>query len=244
VGNTERMSTTERMNSTEPRHILVVEDEPSIVRFLDRALTALGYKLHVAETGEDGITQAIAKPIDLVMLDIMLPGVDGHAVLSRIRAEKPDLPVLMLTARDSVEDKVAALDAGAEDYLTKPFALDELIARIRVLIRRSDQQRTSVLQVGNLWMDVVARRVRRLDTPIELSSREFALLEYFMRHPGQGLSRQQILAAIWEYNFDPESNLVDVYVRYLRRKIDRKGRPSCITTIRGMGYRFDAPADS
>ena len=223
--------------------ILLIEDDAKIVRFLERALGAHGHRLLCAERGEDGARLATSEPVDIVLLDIMLPGLDGHQALARIRAERPDLPVLMLTARDEIQHKVGAFEAGADDYLTKPFALEELLARMRALTRRADQQRSSVLRVGDLWMDVLARRARLGQTPIDLSSREFALLEYFMRHPGQVLSRRQILAAIWEYDFDPESNLVDVYVRYLRRKIDRPGQPSLITTVRGAGYRFDPPED-
>jgi DNA-binding response OmpR family regulator len=223
--------------------ILVIEDEPKIIRFLERALGAYGYSLLSADNGEDGARLATTESVELVLLDIMMPGIDGHQTLARIRAHRPDLPVLMLTARDDIENKVRALDAGADDYLTKPFALEELLARIRALSRRADQQRGSLLRAGNLTMDVLARRVRRGETPIDLSSREFALLEFLMRHPGQSLSRRQILAAIWEYDFDPETNLVDVYIRYLRRKLDRPGEPSLITTIRGEGYRFDPPPE-
>jgi DNA-binding response OmpR family regulator len=224
--------------------ILLIEDETKIVRFLDRALGAHGYELLSADNGEDGVRLATTEQLDLVLIDIMLPGIDGHQALARIRAQRPDLPVLMLTARDDIRDKVDSLDAGADDYLTKPFALEELLARIRALTRRADQQRSSVLRAGDLSVDVLARRVRRGDIQIDLSSREFALLEYFMRRLGQIISRRQILAAIWEYDFDPETNLVDVYVRYLRRKIDRPGEPSLITTVRGEGYRFDAPDGS
>jgi DNA-binding response OmpR family regulator len=150
-----------------------------------------------------------------------------------------NLPILMLTAGDDMQNKVSALEAGADDYLTKPFALEELIARIRAMTRRSDRVRSSALEAGDIKLDLISRRCWRDTTSIDLSSREFALLEYFMRNPGRLLTRQHILSAIWEYDFDPESNIVDVYVRYLRRKIDDKGEPSWITTLRGMGYRFD-----
>jgi DNA-binding response OmpR family regulator len=171
----------------------------------------------------------------------MLPGLDGQGVLKKIRARRPELPVLMLTARDNLQNKVGALDAGADDYLTKPFAFEELLARIRALTRRTDQPRASLIEIADLRVDLLSRRVWRGGEQIELSSREFALLEYFMRHPGQALSRQQILSAIWDYAFDPGSNVVDVYVRYLRRKIDRPGESSLIETVRGVGYRFDPP---
>jgi DNA-binding response OmpR family regulator len=221
--------------------ILIVEDEPSIVRFLERGLAAHGHQLVDAESGEDGVVLAADETIDFVLLDISLPGIDGHEVLRRIRATRPHLPVLMLTARDDLQNKVSALDAGADDYLTKPFAFEELLARIRALTRRADQPRSAQIEIGDLWIDLLSRRARRGQRPLELSSREFALLEYFMRRPGQVLSREQILSAIWDYAFEPGSNVVDVYIRYLRRKIDRPGEPSLITTIRGAGYRFDPP---
>ena len=219
--------------------ILVIEDEPGIVRMLERGLGAHGHTVLSADNGEDGALLASSEPVDLVLLDIALPGLDGHQTLARIRARRPALPVLMLTARDDLTNKVTALDAGADDYLTKPFALEELIARIRALTRRTDQQRSSEIEIGDLRIDLLARRAWRGSEPIDLSSREFALLEYVMRHPGQLLSRQQILSAVWDYDFDPGSNVVDVYVRYLRRKIDRPGERSLITTIRGAGYRLD-----
>ena len=219
--------------------ILVIEDEPAIVRTLERGLGAHGYTVISADNGEDGVMLVTSEPIDLVLLDIALPGLDGHQTLARLRALRQDLPILMLTARDDLTNKVSALEAGADDYLTKPFALQELVARIRAMTRRSDQQRSSAIEAGDIRLDLLARRCWRTNVQIELSSREFALLEYFLRNPGRLLTRQQILSAIWEYDFDPESNVVDVYVRYLRRKIDQAGQPSRITTLRGMGYRFD-----
>ena len=219
--------------------VLIVEDEPGIVRMLERGLAAHGYSVVSTDNGEEGVRLAADDSVNLVLLDIMLPGLDGHEVLRRIRARRPELPVLMLTARDELQSKVGAFDSGADDYLTKPFAFEELLARIRAQIRRADQPQASMLEAGDLQVDLLSRRVRRGEKQIELSSREFALLEYFMRHPGQVLSRQQLLSAIWDYAFDPGSNVVDVYVRYLRRKIDLPGRNSLITTIRGTGYRFD-----
>ncbi len=222
--------------------ILIVEDEPGIVRFLERGLEAHGYRPLSADNGEDGVRLAVDETVGLVLLDIMLPGLDGQEVLKRIRARRPELPVLMLTARDNLQNKVGALDAGADDYLTKPFAFEELLARIRALTRRTDQPHASLIEAGDLRVDLLSRRVWRGDERIELSSREFALLEYFMRHPGQALSRQQILSAIWDYAFDPGSNVVDV--RYLRRKIDHPKEPSIIETVRGVGYRFDPPQNA
>jgi len=219
--------------------ILVIEDEPAIVRMLERALGAHGFTVMSADNGEDGVTLAATEPVDAVLLDIAMPGLDGHQTLARLRAHRQDLPILMLTARDDMHNKVSALESGADDYLTKPFVLEELVARIRAMTRRTDQVRSSALEVGDIKMDLLSRRCWRETTSIELSSREFALLEYFLRNQGRLLTRQQILSAIWEYDFDPESNVVDVYVRYLRRKIDRKGERSRITTLRGMGYRYD-----
>ncbi len=219
--------------------ILVIEDEPAIVRTLERGLGAHGYTVISASNGEDGVRLAATETVDVVLLDIALPGLDGHQTLARLRGQRQDLPILMLTARDDVQNKVSALESGADDYLTKPFVLEELVARIRAMTRRSDQVRSSVVEAGDISLDLLSRRCWRGDTQVDLSSREFALLEYFMRHPGRLLTRQQILSAIWEYDFDPESNVVDVYVRYLRRKIDLSGETSRITTLRGMGYRFD-----
>jgi len=180
----------------------------------------------------------------MVLLDIMLPRLDGQQALQRIRLRRPGLPVLMLTARDEICHKVDALDSGADDYLTKPFDLEELLARMRALTRRSDQPWSSKMDLGDLGVDLRSRRVNRGGKQIDLSSREFALLEYFMRHPGQVLSRQQILSSVWDYSFDPGSNVVDVYVRYLRSKLDRRGEPSVIQTVRGAGYRFEPLADA
>jgi DNA-binding response OmpR family regulator len=223
--------------------VLIVEDEAAIVRFLARGLAAHGHQVVSAANGEDGLALALdpLDSVEFVLLDISLPGIDGHEVLRRLRASRPELPVLMLTARDELQHKVRALDAGADDYLTKPFAFEELLARMRALIRRADQPRASQIVAGDLQVDLLSRRARRGDRVIELSSREFALLEYFMRHPHQVLSREQILSAIWDYNFDPGSNVVDVYVRYLRKKLDDPGQPSVIATVRGAGYRFDPP---
>jgi len=183
------------------------------------------------------VALAADEAVDVVLLDISLPDVSGHEVLSRIRARRPGLPVLMLTARDDIDNKVRALDAGADDYLTKPFAFEELLARIRALTRRSDQETASNVQVGDVKLDLLARRAWRGDRLIELSSREFTLLEFLLRRPNQVLSRTQILFAVWEYDADPSSNVVDVYIGYLRRKL---GDPSPITTMRGAGYRYDA----
>lgn len=221
--------------------ILIVEDDPGIARFLERGLAAHGHQSISTDNGKDGVQMASDESVDFVLLDIMLPGMDGHDALRRIRARRPGVPVLMLTARDAVQDKISALDGGADDYLTKPFDLEELLARMRALVRRADQPYASRIQIGDLKMDLRSHRVWRGEKLVALSSREFALLEYFVRHQGQVLSRQQILSAVWDYAFDPGSNVIDVYVSYLRHKLDRRGEPSLIATVRGAGYRFEPP---
>jgi two-component system OmpR family response regulator len=221
--------------------VLIVEDDPAIVRFLERGLAAHGHQAVTADNGQGGVQMAADETVDFVLLDIMLPGMDGQEVLRRIRARRPGVPVLMLTARDEVRDKVSALDGGADDYLTKPFDLEELLARMRALVRRTDQPQASRIQIGDMKMDLPSHRAWRGEKLVDLSSREFALLEYFVRHQGQVLSRQQILSAVWDYAFDPGSNVVDVYVSYLRNKLDHRGKPSLIATVRGAGYRFEPP---
>jgi len=221
--------------------VLIVEDETSIVRMLERGLSAHGYECVSATDGEEGARLAGDEGIGLVLLDIMLPGMDGREVLEHIRSSRPGLPVLMLTARDELQSKVEALEAGADDYLTKPFALEELLARVGALARRAEEGRSSRIEAGDLVLDLLSRRVSLAGRRVDLSAREFALLEHLARHPGQTLSREEILSEVWDYDFDPGSNTVDVYVRYLRRKLDRPGEPSLISTVRGAGYRFDPP---
>jgi DNA-binding response OmpR family regulator len=222
--------------------ILIIEDDTPIVRGLERGLAPHGHELVSADNGEDGAALATDETVELVLLDISLPGLDGHEVLERVRAARPGLPVLMLTARDDLHHKVHALNAGADDYLTKPFALEELLARIGALARRVEQPGSErVLEAGDLRMDLLSRRVWRGGGLVELSSREFELLEYFMRHSGQVLGRQKLLLDVWGYDFDPGSNVLNVYIRYLRAKIDRPGEPSFIGTLRGAGYRFEPP---
>lgn len=218
--------------------IVVIEDDERIASFVSRGLTAQGHQVMSTANGLDGIELATEPGVDLVILDLSLPDIDGTEVLTRLRGRAGVLPVLVLTARDSIPDKVQVLDRGADDYMTKPFALDELLARVRVLARRADQPSASKLERGGLVLDLAARRASRDGRTIELSAREFALLAYLMRNAGQVLSRVQILAAVWEYDFDPQSNVVDVYVRYLRNKVDVPGEPSLIETVRGSGYRF------
>jgi DNA-binding response OmpR family regulator len=221
--------------------ILLVEDETAIARMIARGLTPHGHEVIPVETGEDSTITLSIDLVDLVLLDIHLPGKDGFEVLADIRRMRRDLPVTMLTAQDDVRSKVTALDGGADDYITKPFSFDELTARIRALTRRADQRLASTIEFGDLKVDLLSHRMSRGDRLVELSRREFALMEYFARNPRQVLSRQQILTAVWEYDFEGESNVVDVYVRYLRQKLEQLGVRDVFTTIRGSGYRFDPP---
>lgn len=215
--------------------ILVVEDEAGIANFVRQGLTEAGYAVDVAGDGKEGLAFARSAEYDALVLDIMLPCMDGLELLQELRRAGMKTPVLLLTARDTVEDRVDGLDAGADDYLIKPFAFPELLARIRALLRRPPLQRGTVLTVGDLEMDTAARHVRRSGRLIDLSPREYAVLEYLMRHPGRVLTRTQIGEHVWNFDFYNESNVVDVYIGYLRRKIDRQGDP-LIQTIRGVGY--------
>ena len=222
--------------------ILIVEDETNLASVIERGLKSQGYQAFIAESGEDAVLFVRTEPVDLVLLDIGLPDRDGQAVLAELRQLRRDLPVIMVTARDDTPSKIGALDRGADDYITKPFNFDELLARIRALTRRADQAQAATIAWQGLRIDLLSHRVWRDEEEVSLSRREFALLEYFARNPGRLLSRQQILAAVWDYDFEGESNVVDVYVRYLRNKLDRPLEPSLFTTIRGSGYRFDPPS--
>jgi DNA-binding response OmpR family regulator len=219
-------------------NVLVVEDEPLITSFLERGLAAEGHAVTTADRGDEALDVFAAAVPDVVVLDVMLPGIDGFDVLATIRAIDPAVPVIMLTARGEVADRVRGLDLGATDYLVKPFALAELTARIRAHTRTPAGQRVSQsLTVNGLVLDLLTRQAQFGGRDVALSAREFALLAYLMRHPGQVLSRQQILNGVWGYTFDPRSNLVDVYIGYLRRKLGAVER-SPIETVRGMGYRL------
>jgi two-component system, OmpR family, response regulator len=218
--------------------ILVVEDAVKMANLLRRGLAEEGHAVDVARTGDDAIWMAGAAEYDAIVLDLMLPGVDGFEVCRRIRDDGVWAPVLMLTARDAVEDRVAGLDAGADDYLPKPFAFAELLARLRALVRRGAEERPAVLEVGTLRLDPATRRVWRGETEVRLSAKEFSLLETFMRRPGQVLSRYQLLEHGWDYAYENRSNVVDVYVRYLRGKIDRPFECESLETVRGVGYRL------
>ena len=218
--------------------ILLVEDERGIADFVERALRAQGHAVEVAADGVEGGYRAVGSDLDLVILDVMLPGRSGLEILEEIRAVKPALPVIMLTARAEVADKVAGLDAGATDYMTKPFSVEELLARVRAHLRTPVQAETTRLRVADIELDMLRRTVSRDETPVHLSAKEFDLLAYFMRHPGQVLSREQILNGVWDYNHDPGTNIVEVYVGYLRRKLALPDRPVPIQTVRSAGYRL------
>ena len=218
--------------------MLVVEDDVKMARLIRRGLAEEGVLVDIAPTGEAGLWRADASEYDAVVLDVLLPGIDGFEVCRRLRAAGNWSPVLMLTARADVEDRVEGLDAGADDYLTKPFSFAELLARLRALARRPPLERPAVLEAGDLRLDPATRTVRRGQKPIELSAKEFALLETFMRRPGQVLSRLDLLDHAWDYAYENRSNVVDVYVRYLREKIDRPFGRTSIETVRGVGYRL------
>jgi DNA-binding response OmpR family regulator len=220
--------------------ILVVEDEAAIADFVQRGLSAEGHQVEVAPDGLSGEQRALEADVDLVILDRMLPVQDGLAVLARIRAVKPALPVIVLTARGEVADRVEGLDAGATDYMVKPFAFDELAARVRAHLRAPAQTAATRLTAGGIEMDLLSRDVTREGKPVALSAKEFELLAHFLRHPNQVLSREQLLGAVWGYDFDPGTNVVEVYVGYLRRKLARPGHPAPIDTLRGVGYRLSA----
>jgi two-component system, OmpR family, response regulator len=218
--------------------VLVVEDEVKMAALLRRGLSEEGLTVDVAGEGERALLMAGASEYDAVVLDVMLPGMDGFETCRRLRREGVWAPVLMLTARGSLDDRVAGLDGGADDYLVKPFAFAELLARIRALVRRGNVERPAVIEVGDLRLDPGTREAWRGEAEIDLSSKEFTLLETFMRHAGYVLSRSQLLEQAWEYDFEHRSNVVEVYVRYLRRKIDLPFDKVSIETVRGAGYRL------
>lgn len=215
--------------------ILVVEDEDRIRQFLQRGLTFEGYRVDVAADGEEALEIARDNPPDLVLLDIMLPGIDGIEVCRRLRAAG-EVPILMLTAKEAIEDRVAGLDAGADDYLVKPFAFDELMARVRALLRRAQPSKPQVYRFADLELDTGTRRGRRGEEIFDLTAKEYELLELFMRHPRQVLTREVIFDRVWNYDFGGESNIIEVYVRYLRQKTEVDERPRLIHTVRGVGY--------
>jgi DNA-binding response OmpR family regulator len=225
-----------------PDRVLVIEDEPGIVDFLERGLTAQGFEVISARDGVAGTELALGEDVDVVVLDMLLPERDGMGVLDELRAAKPQVPVIVLTALGEIEQRVAGLDAGAVDYLVKPFSLSELSARIRAQLRVHGHAPATRLSVGGIEIDLITREVRRGEAHVRLSTTEFELLVYLMRHRGRVLTREQILRAVWGYEHDPETNVVDVYIGYLRRKLRDGGQDTPIVTVRSVGYRFDAPS--
>ena len=220
--------------------ILLVEDDKKVASFIHKGLEEAGYAVAVAPDGEAGLFMGLDRVHDLIILDVMLPKKPGFQVLRELRQGSVATPVLLLTARDTVEDKVQGLDAGADDYLTKPFAFAELLARVRALLRRRAEARAPTLQVADLVLDPATRSVTRGGQPITLTNREFALLEYLLRNPGRVLTRAMIADHVWDYNFDTGTNVIDVYVNYLRKKIDAGREPKLLHTVRGAGYVLKA----
>jgi two-component system OmpR family response regulator len=218
--------------------VLVIEDAARMARLLKRSLEEEGHVVDVAGNGPDGLWMATENPYAAIVLDVMLPGFDGFELCRRLRAAGNWSPVLMLTARDEIGDRVSGLDAGADDYLVKPFSLLELAARLRALARRDSGRRPAVLSEGDLRLDPAGKRAWRAGTELQLSPKEFSLLEFFLRHPGIVLSRSQIIEAVWDFAFDGSSNVVDQYVNYLRRKVDAPFGRRDVETVRGMGYRL------
>ena len=221
--------------------ILVVDDDRRLCAVIKRGLLEEAYAVDLAYDGEEGAYLAEVNPYDLIILDIMLPNKDGIQVCHELRAKKINIPILMLTARDTVEDRVKGLDTGADDYLIKPFAFSELLARVRALLRREGMSKSPELRVGDLTLNTLTRQVWRGQRPIELTTKEYVILEYLMRHPNVVVTRTMIEEHAWDYDFDSLSNLVDVYIRRLRRKIDDDGEDGLIQTVRGAGYRLKAP---
>jgi two-component system, OmpR family, response regulator len=219
-------------------NVLVVEDEVKMAALIRRGLSEEGLTVDVADSGEKALGMARASSYDAIVLDVILPGIDGFETCRQLRTEGVWTPVLMLTARGALEDRVTGLDGGADDYLTKPFSFAELLARLRALVRRGEIERPAIIEIGDLRLDPATHQVWRGEEEIELSAKEFALLEVFMRRPGHVLTRTQLLEQAWEYDFEHRSNVIEVYIRYLRRKIDVPFEVKSLETVRGAGYRL------
>ncbi|MDF1657038.1 MAG: response regulator transcription factor [Verrucomicrobiales bacterium] len=221
--------------------ILVVEDQERIASFVEKGLKEQGFVVDMSDNGDDGYALAMTEPYDAIVLDIMLPGRDGLSILKNLRKKGFGVPVLLLTARSELDERLEGLNLGADDYMTKPFYIEELIARLHTIVRRSTGEATHILKVGDLTMDMVNRVVMRGDEEIRLTMREFSLLEFLMRSPGRVMSRMQICEHVWNYTFDPDTNLVDVYIQRLRKKADQGFSEKLIETVRGVGYRIGKP---
>lgn len=222
--------------------VLLVEDQDKIASFVRQALTEQGFLVDVTDNGDDAYELAQQGSYDAIVLDIMLPGRDGLSILRQLRAQKNPVPVILLTARTGLNERLEGLNLGADDYVTKPFYAEELIARIHAVVRRTSGHQQSVLQIGDVVINLITREVRRGDQQVDLTAREFSLLEYLLRSPGRVYPRTQILDHVWGYSFDPSSNVVDVYVRRLRQKLDPTGERQLIEAVRGVGYRIRPPA--
>lgn len=218
--------------------ILVVEDDRKILSFICKGLKEQGFTVDVSSDGDEAYLLATTQTYDAIVLDIMLPGRDGLSVLRGMRERKNTVPVILLTARTALNERVEGLHLGADDYLTKPFYMEELIARLHAMVRRNSGEKLSVLQAGGVTVNLITRAVKRGENSIELTAREFGLLELLIRSPGRVFTRTQLLEHVWGYDFDPETNVVDVYIRRVRSKIDAENSPSLIETVRGVGYRF------
>ena len=222
-------------------HILVVEDEKKVASFIKRGLEEEGFAVDLAHDGEEGVSMATDRPYDLILMDVMLPKMDGLSAIKTLRQNNIQTPVLCLTAKDAVDDIVSGLDSGSDDYLTKPFAFAELVSRTKALIRRNAHDRGAELVFADIRLDPVSHKVWRANQEIDLTSKEYSLLEYFMRNPNQALSRTMIAEQVWDYTFDTFTNIIDVYVNYLRKKIDRNFDKKLIHTVRGVGYILREP---
>jgi len=231
-----RSSTHPSRLTTHPMRILVVEDEERVASFIRKGLEESGYVVEVAGTGEDGLDLALASRFDAIVLDMMLPGMSGIQVVRELRARRQETPVLALTARSGLDDRVEGLDAGCDDYLPKPFAFSELQARLRALLRRRQSGASPVLEYAGLKLDIASRTVRRDGKTIELTNKEYQLLEMLLRRPTQVITRAQLLEGVWGYDFDPETNVLEVYINFLRKKIDRAHEKKLLHTVRGVGY--------
>ena len=218
--------------------VLLIEDEAKIAAFVRNGLSEAGFAVDHADNGDEGFQLATSREYDAIVLDIMLPGRDGLSILNQLRARKNTVPVILLTARSALEERLDGLNRGADDYLTKPFYIEELIARLHALIRRSSGKEQSVLSVGHVSVDLIERQVTADGNPVELGSREYSLLTYLMRTPGRVFTRTQICEHVWDYHFDPGSNLVDVCVQRLRKKIAVEGKTQLVETVRGVGYKI------